>query len=108
MGREIDELRDKIHGRILILRSIENSLALIVVDDLWKESSFLEKEKLRRVIEVESKIGVRNWIRRHPSRDISEWSIVELRQQAALWKFPGWSRMSKIELIRAINTKENN
>lgn len=76
-------------------------------DRLWNDSTIVQRLKLKRFIDAASKRDVAMWIREHPSLSLGEKSLKELKRIAIKLGIEHYSRLGKLELVRAIKTKEN-
>lgn len=75
-------------------------------DRLWADSSDEDKARLMKFIEQANRDEVRVWIRTHPSLDLAEKPLCDLQKIAYKLGIKNYSRLGKLELVRAIKTKE--
>ena len=71
-------LREELHYRILISRSMETILLRPKFERLWEDSTDKEKEEAKKLITEHNKSGLLKWMKEHPSIDISEKSVRDL------------------------------
>ena len=100
------KLREEVHNSILRMRSIEAMLERPDFERLWDDSNNAQQDALRALVKKNDKDAVRNWIRNHPSLELAEKKLVELKKIACQLCIPNYSRKSKLELIRDIQAKE--
>lgn len=104
--KSVDKLRRELHERVLRLRSVEHVIHQSLFERLWTDSS----EEERVVAEVYINAGNRqrlvNWIRNHKSIDYGEMTLQQLRRVGNIMAVPNYSRLSKIELLSAIEEEK--
>ena len=103
---DLTVIKEKIHRRILDLRSIKGIIESPTIERLWSESSERLKNELIRFIEAENKEAVKQWVKDHPNIDVGEMGILKLKERARKLGISNYSRMDKRELILNITIKE--
>jgi len=73
---------------------------------LWADSSLADKVTLQEHIDKCNKKKVAEWMRQHPSLELAEKQLVELKRIATKLGMKNISRMGKLELVRLIESKE--
>lgn len=96
------DLRKKVHQKVLQVRNFENLLACPALDELWDKSTDDTRKELERIVLSHDRIALQKWIQEHPTIDLGERSICELKQIARRYGITGWSRLTKRELIREL------
>lgn len=96
------KLRTTIHERYIAYRAIDVLLSLPVTEMLWEASTDDLKSKLTALALAGDRYGVTKWIKTHPAHNLSELSVRILRLEAQKEGIKNYSRMTKIELIEAL------
>jgi len=96
---ELAKMRSDIHKEVNVLRSIEHYLKQPHLENLWILSDDKQKETFSKIVEKRDKQRLINWIRNHPSLELGEKTIRQLRDVARLAYIPNYSRMDKLELL---------
>ena len=96
------KMKEELHHQILTLRSIEAAVNNPRFDVLWDDSTDIQRKQFLSCLSTADKGGAFNWIRNHPSLDIGEKPVADLRQLAYRLNIKNYSRLSKPELIRSI------
>jgi len=99
-------LREEVHNKVLLLRSLETTILQPKFERLWADSSKRQKDEVFEIIRAESKGRLNAWIRNHPSIDLGEKSLRQLRDIGGRLGVKNYSRITKAELIKAIQEKE--
>jgi len=73
---------------------------------LWGDSSDESKKQLQTHILAADKKAVVKWMREHPSLELAEKPLVDLKTIARRLGITNYSRKGKLELIRDIENKE--
>jgi len=73
---------------------------------LWADSSPPTQIELQQYIFECNKKQVSRWMREHPSLELAEKQLTELKRIATNLGIQSVSRMGKLDLVRAIQTKE--
>ena len=73
---------------------------------LWNDSSAEEKDAFLLYLKAADKEGCRAWIQLHPSLDLTEKPLSQLKEIAAKLRIKNYSRKGKLELVRDIESKE--
>jgi hypothetical protein len=102
------KLREEVHNRILKMRSLEALILRPQFERLWESSSEILRQEARVIISLGNREGLLAWIQSHPSLDLAERSTKELKEVARKLGISNWSRLSKLELLIAIQRKEEN
>jgi len=98
---------EQIHKKILIMRSMETIINSPRFARLWKDSNMEQLMTVRLAVRSYDKFKLQKWVRQHPSLDVSELPVKRLREIAQEHNIYNYSRLSKLELIRAIDKKED-
>jgi hypothetical protein len=99
------QLIERIHERQLRLRRIYATLTSTFMDRLYTDSTAEEKLALKNIVHREDEAALTNWIKRHSSRALEEYSYRELMELARHRKIPNYSRMIKEELLFLLKEK---
>ena len=100
------KLQEELHNKLLILRSLEATVAKPLFQRLWDDSKPEQQEFVRKALVAGDKILVESWIRTHPSIDVGERSVRDLYSIAQRLRIKNYSRLSKEELIVSIQQAE--
>ena len=73
---------------------------------LWSDSESEEKIQLEQYLFEANKDGVIKWMRDHPSLELAEKPLVELKRIAYRLGISNYSRKGKIELVKDIQQQE--
>ena len=103
----IHKTRELLHSKVLRLRSIEGMVSSIRFERLWDDSSIKQREEVQEYIKDENRAGLVTWMRHHPSLDVGELTFTRIKEVARQLRICNYSRMSKLELIRAIKETED-
>ena len=106
MAKGMIRLQEELHWRILSLRSIETMIRRPEFERLWDDSSDEKKEELRKLIEDANRDKVKDWMTGHPSLDLTEKKLSDLQKIAYRLGVKNYSRLGKLELVKAIKTCE--
>lgn len=101
----VNELQKKVHSTILIYRSIERIIDTEDFLSLWERSDDNQKQEITTIVLNKDKYGLIRWMRQHPAVELIELPIHILRDMACKLNIYKYSRLSKVELIRAIRAK---
>ena len=104
---KLEKLRGELHTEVKNLRNIEYMIQQESFSNLWIVSDSAEREKISRIIEKRDKMRVINWIRKHPSLELGEMSISQLKDKAQSLHIKNYSRMNKSELLIMISAFNN-
>ena len=80
----IHRIREKLHAKILKLRSIEGIVSSLRFERLLDDSNKRQSEEVLKYIEKEDKNKILRWIRTHPSLELGELSTSQLKELAAV------------------------
>lgn len=101
------KLRESLHNKLLRLRSIEAMLERPGFNRLWEDSSSEQQSKLSAAVEAGDRDAVHVWMRDHPSLELGERSLTDLKRIARNLSILNYSRKGKLELIRDIKERED-
>jgi len=99
-------LRGRVHRRTLKNRSVEAIVESTRFERLWLESSEEQQKEVGKLVIDESKLALILWMQNHPSLDLGERPMTYLRNRGRGLRVKNYSRLSKPELIREIQIKE--
>ncbi len=102
MSSGLIKMKEELHHKILILRSIETAINHPRFDSLWDDSSDSERKQFLEYLDVPNKIKIFDWIRNHPSLELEDKSLAELKEIAYKLNVINYSRLLKPDLIRSI------
>jgi len=71
-------------------------------DSLWDDSSDTERQQFLEFMSIPDKVKIFDWIRNHPSLELEDKSLVELKEIAYKLNVLNYSRLLKPDLIRSI------
>ena len=103
----IHSVREKLHSKVLRLRSIEGLVSSILFERLWSDSTMKQRKEAIEYIKTEARKKLITWTQTHESLDIAELPFARLKALARKLCVRNYSRLSKLELIRAIKEVEN-
>ena len=106
MARGLIKLQEELHHHLLKLRSIEATIRQPQFERLWADSNETQQLVLRAYIKNADKDAVIRWSREHPSLQLGEKSLADLKKIAYRLGIKNYSRKGKIELIQDISKKE--
>jgi len=106
MTMMLTKIREKQRQKVLLYRSIERLINKPIFGILWEESDFLIQWIVADFINDGDKDEIINWITNHKSLSYEDRNISHLKSIARKLQIKNWSRLSKYELIRAIQQKE--
>lgn len=76
-------------------------------DQLWEDSDESLQNGLKTLIDLADRDGIINWIRNHPSLELGERTLADLKRIARRLGVINYSRKDKLSLIRDIQEKQN-
>lgn len=100
-------MQEEIHNKILKLRSIEAMISRPSFPRLWEDSPDDLKDDFQILLDNIDKEGILVWIRDHPSLELGERSLTDLKRIAQRLGIKNYSRKGKPELINDIEDREN-
>lgn len=100
------KIREELHNRILVDRSIESIILRHNFERLWGYSETEEKDIVRKCVKEGDKRGIIKWMREHPSIDIGEKPLRDLYPIAKKLRITNYSRLLRDDLIIAIKKAE--
>ena len=103
----IVKLRETLHHRILLARSIEYLVAGVMFERLWDASDKAEQKKVQSYIDKLDKEAIQIWMRQHSSLDVGELGVRQLYQIAQRLQINNYSRLPKEMLVAAIQKAES-
>jgi hypothetical protein len=106
MARGIIKLQEELHHRLLKLRSIEAIVRRPQFERLWADSTEDQQRQLKESIEKLDKVSIRKWMMEHPSLELVEKPLTELKKIAHRLGVSNYSRKGKLELVQDIQEKE--
>lgn len=104
----LHRLREELHNKILVSRSIESMILHPRFERLWLHSESEQKATVRTCIEGGNKLGILKWMREHPSIDIGEKPLRDLYPIAKGLRIKNYSRLQRDDLIIEIKKAEDN
>jgi len=103
----IVKLRETLHYRILLARSIEYLVSGLMFERLWEASDKDQQAKAQKYIDKFDKPGIQQWMQAHPSLDVEELSVRQLYPIAQRLNILNYSRLPKECLVAAIKKAES-
>lgn len=100
---EIEQRRIKIHNKILKLRSIERILLSDKFEDACKASTEDEQTKLLWILKTESLSNLKSWISKINEEALETMSSRKLRELCKFKSVPYWPRLSRQEMMEALD-----
>ena len=100
---KLNKMRGQLHTDVKNLRNIEYMIQQESFESLWIVSDKNAQEIISKIIEKRDKMRLINWIRKHPSLELGEMSILQLKDKARDLRIKNYSRMKKHELLMIIN-----
>ena len=100
-------IREQLHSKVLRLRSVETLLSTILFERLWQDSDDKERKAVSKCIDDGDRKGITDWMNGHASLDVAERPFKYLKGLARKLRIRNYSRLSKVELIRAIKETED-
>ena len=88
------------------MRSLETTILQPKFERLWEDSSQQQKDEVATHIIKEDREKLMQWIQNHPSIDLGEKSLRQLRIIGSRLGVKNYSRITIAELIKAIYKKE--
>ena len=99
-------LRETLHNKVLLTRSIEYLISQPTFERLWEDSNTPEKERAKLLINKLDREGLQTWMRTHRTIDISEMGVRRLYDIARKLSIKNYSRLSKEELVAEVKKAE--
>lgn len=99
----LSNLKKQLHEKILMLRSLESVINKPKFSRLWHESTDEEKKQVSNYIDNKDKDSLLNWLNTHRALEVGELNIRQLRETAKQMNIRNYSRLGKLDLMRAIN-----
>ena len=96
------KLQEEVRNKILRLRAIATLIEKQSFIRVWEDSHIHERQKAIGYIEKFDKDSLHIWMRYHPSLEIAERPLSILKIEAQKLKIPGYSRLTKLETIHAL------
>jgi hypothetical protein len=107
MAKGLIKLQEEFHHRLLKLRSIEAMIRRPQFERLWGDSDECDKVQLQQYLFEANKDGVIRWMKDHPSLQLEEKPLVDLKKIAYKLGISNYSRKGKLQLVRDIKEKED-
>lgn len=104
---KLNRIRADIHNEVNKLRNIKYMIDQESFGNLWIMSDPEQRATVLTALEKRDKIRLINWIRRHPSIELGEMGVAQLKDIAQELKIKNWSRMIKTELLININKQKD-
>lgn len=101
------DIKKAVHENTLRTRSVEAIIQSARFERIWEESDETQRQQAELAVWQGSKPKLIAWMRNHPSLELGERPMTYLKQRAKKLRVKNYSRLSKPELIRAIEMKEN-
>ena len=101
------KLREESHNRVLNYRTIENIILRPKFTRLWHDSDTEEKAVVIAAIETGDRKKLQKWMRAHPSLDLGEKPIVQLRKIGKRLGVKYYAQLGHAELLIEIIKKED-
>lgn len=106
MAKGLIKLQEEFHHRLLKLRSIEAMIRRPQFERLWGDSDVNQQEELKKMMDAADKAGVSQWMKEHPSIELAEKPLADLKKIAYKLGITNYSRKGKLELVRDIQQQE--
>jgi len=100
-------IREEIHNKLLRLRSIDAIVSRPCFTWLWEDSDEIQLAMFHNLLAAVDRDGIQEWMRDHPSLELGERSLTDLKYIAQRAGVKNYSRKGKPELIRDIQEMEN-
>lgn len=100
-------VREELHNRLLLARSLELLLLKPQFEELWESSNEEQKKEAEKHIKANNKDALVEWMRKHPAIDLGEKTVRQLIPMARRLGVKNYSRLSRDELIVAIKEKSD-
>ena len=99
---ELFTVRRELHQQMLTARSIEIIIGKTVFTRLWDISTETERKTVYGHSMERRRILLARWIRDHRALELEEQPVAKLKEIASQLSIRNWSRMTKLELLKAI------
>lgn len=96
-------IRADIHQEVNKLRNIKYMVDQESFVNLWVMSDPEQRAVVMIALEKRDKTRLINWIRNHPSIELGEMGVAQLKEKAQALKIKNYSRMTKVELLINLN-----
>ena len=100
-----EDAKDKLHDRILRLRSLERTLDNKIFQDMYHDHD--NKDHIHDLIARGDNLTIEQMVEDHKEQDLSKVGVRRLRYMAIRRKIKGASKMSTYELIEALENDRN-
>ena len=104
---KLNRIRADINNKVNKLRNIKYMVDQESFGNLWIMSDPEQRAAVMVALEKEDKLRLINWIRKHPSIELGEMGVAQLKEIAQGLKIKNWSRMLKTELLIALNKQQD-
>jgi len=106
MAKGLIRIQEELHHRILKLRSIEAIIRRPQFERLWADSAPVDQGILEKHLADADKDAIIKWAKEHPSLELVEKPLVDLKKIAYNLGITNYSRKGKLELVQDIQEKE--
>jgi len=106
IDKDLIDLREKLHDKILYYRKIETAIANPRFKYLWEEAPDGEQKTVSMFIMDGELFKLDDWIRNHPSYNIGEIGTRKLKNIARKLGIKNYCRMTRVELINNIKYQQ--
>jgi hypothetical protein len=100
--KRLNKARTQLHTEVKNLRNIEYMIQQSSFESLWIVSDDKQRNTILGIITARDKMRLMNWIRKHPSLELGEMSLAQLKEKGRELKIKNYSRMNKPELLMMI------
>ena len=104
---DLRELREDIKCKTSHSRGIDMLINTDKFERLWEDSTPEQREKVTLLVQFGFKSRVIEWVKNHSCLDLGERSIQFLRERGKELRLKNYSRLSKAELISAIQKEQD-
>ncbi len=101
------KLQADFHEVMLNYRRLDEILKSNKFERLWEDSIEKQRIVVRRHIMIGDRARVLRWIKKHPSLELGEKTLMELKDIAKRESVRNYSRLSKPELVKVIKECED-
>ena len=105
MGREVMELQNRVHRRMLEWRSLDAFILTERFEDAYKRATGPEVDRLILILKSGQLEAVRQWAKDRMAGPLRFQSYRQLRDLGRRENVQRWSRLTRDELIAALEKK---
>ncbi len=98
----------KVSERTKAIRNISYLVNSSFFKEVWEKCTVFQQEEALKHFEAHDKHALNLWMMMHESMDFGEKSWKALMEHAKWYKIKNYSRMDKLELIRALKQLKEN